>query len=184
MGNTRENIVNLLQENPLTIDSYLCNSPNGKIRSLVCDVKYLHQGNLKVDVHGNLSETVHDAWVNAVFYYKYDTYQKYAINLWENLCDWFSGKTQSHILDWTIGRVQRFTNVNHTCPYYEGYKYIQIDNISMEAFPLEPLMTAGRYRIDLSLTGENRSNVYFLGKLFISVSDSGTHINEDSLLSK
>lgn len=110
-------------------------------------------------------------WVHTVFYYKYAyTYQKYAIDLWENMCDWLGKKTKSYLLDWTIGRAQRYTNINHSCPY-EGVVYLKADNISIKQFPIEPLLPSGRYRMDINITEGNRKTSIFVGKVFFSISD-------------
>lgn len=122
------------------------------------------------DIWGNLTEPIYDAWLHAVVYYKYTTYRKYPIDLWENVCDWMSGKSKAYILDWTIGRVRQYTNLNQSCPL-EGAIYLKLNNISIEHFVIEPLMPSGRYRADLNITGPNRRNVLLLSKIFFSISD-------------
>lgn len=111
--------------------------------------------------------------MHTVFYHKFSyTYQKYAIDLWENMCDWLAKKTKSYSLDWTIGRVrrQRYTNINHPWPY-EGVVYVKIDNISIQQFPIEPLLPSGRYRMDIDITEANRKTTIFVSQVFFSISD-------------
>lgn len=139
--------------------------------ALGCDVKYIDRDNLRIYVWSNITAPVNDAWIHTVFNYRYNTYQKYAIDLWENACSWVSGKGKSYILDWTVKKLLKNTNFNHPCPY-NGHTFININNISVSRLPLEPIMPAGRYRMDFNVTEGNRSNVLFISKIFFSISDN------------
>lgn len=126
---------------------------------------------MKLYVHGNLTKAVDNVWVHGVFYYKFNgiTYQKYPIDLWESFCGWMEGKSKSYVLDWTVGRILKYTNVNHTCPYV-GLVIMKVDNISIDNFPFEPLVPSGRYRVDLDIAESDRIP-YGGAKLYFSVSD-------------
>lgn len=145
--------------------------PNSKISALDCDVRYVSRNYLKIHIWTNISQPIHDAWIHTVFNYRYKTYQKYAIDLWENACSWIKGLGKSYILDWTVKKLLKNTNYNHPCPYV-GHTYIKINNISMSQFPLEPLMPSGQYRLDFNVTEGNRSHVLFIAKIFFSISDN------------
>lgn len=110
-------------------------------------------------------------WVHGAPYYRYNTYQRTANELWENLCGWFDGSTKSYIMDWSVGRMLKYTNFNHTCPYLPGKVFFKVDNISVDAFPLPPIMPAGRYRVDITLTENNRTKVLGSAKFYFSISD-------------
>ena len=58
----------------------------------------------------------------------------------------------------------------------KGNMFLKIDNISMDKFPLEPLLPSGRYRFDVNLTEANRKNVIATGKLYLG--DSGHRIEQ------
>lgn len=128
---------------------------------------------MKIDLHWNLTRPVHDAWIHGTWYYKFNglTYNRFPIDLWENLCDWLSGKSKSYLLDWTIGRAINYSNMNHSCPYH-GYVFLKVDNMSVNNFPFEPetLIPSGRYRVDLDFTEGNRVPIGN-AKLYFSVSD-------------
>lgn len=84
------------------------------------------------------------------------------------MCDWFTGKRRSFSMDWTLGKIMQYSNMNHSCPYM-GNVMLKVDNISMDTFVFEQFVPAGRYRIDF-----NMSNDYiplFIGRIFASVSD-------------
>lgn len=111
-------------------------------------------------------------WAHGVLYYRYNTYQKYAIDLWEDLCGFLNDK--AHFMMWIMSRLQHFSNLNHTCPY-TGTVILKANNISVDKFRIEPLLPAGRYRLDLNLTKLPRNNdiqnVYGMMRIFDSISD-------------
>lgn len=155
----------------MIFERVVCGQPsNSSAELLSCEMKHISRKNLRIDFQINLTEPVHDIWVHTVFYHKYNTYQKFPIDLWENVCDWLAGKSKSYVLDWTIGRVRRFANLNHPCPY-EGLVYLKINNVSIDKFPIEPLLPSGRYRMDVNFTEGNRKKTYVESKFFFSISD-------------
>lgn len=134
-----------------------------------CIVRRVSHDNLKIDIEGNLSRPLHKIKTHTVFYYKYNTYQKFAIDLREDMCKWLAKKDKSYLLDWTLKKVQQYSNVNHPCPYNETI-YVKNNNLSISNIPFEPLLPSGRYRIDINLTDQFDETI-FSGKLFGSVSD-------------
>lgn len=145
--------------------------PESKIQSLYCNVRYINRKDLKFDVHWNLTRPVYDAWLHGVLYYKFNgiSYSKFPIDLWENFCDWMDHKKPAFILEWTYGRILKYTNFNHSCPFF-GHYLIRVKNISVEHFVIEPLLPSGRFRLDVDFTENDR--IPFGGfKLYFSVSD-------------
>lgn len=134
--------------------------PNGKIDFMYCDLKYIDRGHLKVEFQINLTEPIHDAWLNVVSYHKDKTYQKFALEMWGNICDFLSGKSKSFALEWLIGTVQKYTNLNHSCPV-AGVVTLKIKNISIDKFVLEPLIPVGRYRLDINVTEQRKDPILF-----------------------
>lgn len=104
-------------------------------------------------------------------YRKYNYYQKYGGQHWEDVCGWLAGKEKAFILDWTLKKVMNYTNINHPCPL-EGYIYLKYKNISVDHFPFEQLMPSGRYRLDVNLTESKKENNFIaMLRLYMSVSD-------------
>lgn len=145
--------------------------PNTIVSDVFCEIKYIRRDRFRMNIWANLSEPIHDAWFHFEFYYRYNptTYQKFPVDLWENICDWFEGK-RAHILDWTVGKVLKYSNLNHPCPYI-GHVYIRTDNLTTNDFPIEQLFPSGKYRIDVHFTDGNKSNVLVKSQYFFSISD-------------
>lgn len=164
-----------LQKNTLNFERATCErNPNGVLSYLKCDVKHVSRRHLRFDVAANLTKSLSQAYMHFIVYYKYNTYKKYAIDLWEDPCAWMAGTGKSYFMDWTYKRIQNYsgteTNINHKCPY-SGYNYFKINNVSVDRFPLEQLMPSGRYRIDGVLTEADKKTVIASGKVYASVSD-------------
>lgn len=127
--------------------------PDSSFKSFYCNVKYISRRRLKMDFRWNMTKPVYDSWLHGSVYHKFNgiTWAKFPIDLWEDMCAWISGKRKAYILDWTFGKILKYTNFNHSCPFY-GYYIIDVKNISMEHFDVEQLLPSGQYRLDLEFT--------------------------------
>lgn len=122
----------------------------------------------------NFSEPVNNVWIHGVFYYRYNvnSYQKFPIDLWEDVCAWLGGDTHNYFLKWTGKNAQKFSNLNHTCPY-DGSVWIKIDKIPVNRlFVLEPFLPSGRYRIDLNITRGFKKRPFMITRFFFAISDN------------
>lgn len=133
-------------------------------------MKHISRSHLKIDIQMNFTKPIYKAFVHTQVYYRYISYQKFPINLWDDMCGWFSGRRRSWVMDWTLGKLLKHSNINHTCPYI-GNVFVTADNISLNTFVFEQFIPAGRYRIDFNLSQGHTSAPMFIGKLFASVSD-------------
>lgn len=121
-------------------------------------------------IEGNLTRPLHGILAHITVYYKYKTYQRWAVDVWEDICGHLSGTKSSYLMLFTVNKVLNYTNINHPCPY-EGNVYIKVNNISIDAFPFEPLVPSGRYRVDVDLTEGKKDNVIVMVSLYVEVSD-------------
>lgn len=63
--------------------------PSGNVSSWRCNVKNINYTHFKLDVTGNLSKPLYKIWTHMVFHYRYNTYQKYAIDIWVKFTEAF-----------------------------------------------------------------------------------------------
>lgn len=108
-------------------------------------------------------------WVHIVSYYKDKTYKRFALDMWGNVCEWLDGKTKSFALEWLIGTVRQYANINHSCPF-EGLITMTMKNMSVNKFLLEPLIPVGRYRLDISVA-EKRKDLIFSQQLYFNITE-------------
>lgn len=160
------------KRNEIGLEKLECSQNDGERLALVeCDLKRISRNDFKINITINLLERVKDVWIHGVAYYKYNHYQKFPIDLWEDLCGWLSGKSKSYILDWFVKKLLKFSNLNHTCPY-EGTIFVKNNNISYKEIQnFEVFLPSGRFRIDVNLTEGYHGRVFFMMKLYAKVSD-------------
>lgn len=161
-----------LQKNSVLFERIECwYDPNGVYSFYKCDLKHISRKRYRIHTYANLSRPLRTAYVSSTAYRKYNTYQNFAGTLTDNVCDWLSGKSKSHFLDWAIKRVLNYTNLeNRTCPL-EGEVFIKADNLSTDYFPIEQFMPSGRYRLDLNFSETYRGKPYATAKLYGAISD-------------
>lgn len=140
---------------------------------MVCEIKYIKRNYLRFNAYGNLTKPIYDAWAHIVGYYRFNsiTYQRFAVDLWGNICDVLSRRRKSLVYDLTLAKILPYTNLNHSCPY-DGHVFVKVDNISASLFQLEHLIPSGRYRIDVTMTDGTKTHDMIKGSLYLSVSDS------------
>ena len=110
------------------------------------------------------------AWIHAVIYYKYNTYQKIATEYWDDVCAWVSGNRFSYYLDFMKPVIRNYSNFNHSCPYM-GRVFGKADNISVQHFIIPQIVPAGRYKIEVNLTeGDQKTSLVGL-TMYGSISD-------------
>lgn len=129
---------------------------------------------MKMHIRVNFSEPINNMWIHGVFNYRYNahSYQKFPIDLWENICAWLGGETQSYFLKWAGQNVRKFSNMNHSCPYV-GSVWIKVDKMPVNRLIImEQFMPSGRYRVDINIAVGYRKESFMLTKFFFTISDN------------
>lgn len=125
---------------------------------------------LEVKIHKPVTELM----VHFVVYKREVLYQKYAVDVWQNICDWLGTKKRSFFMDWTLGRIMKYIKYDgkYECPLLAGSLTVRYTNLSLnEHFPLVPLLPSGRYRFDATITEGNRSIIFAHTEYYITLSD-------------
>lgn len=133
-------------------------------------MKYIDRNHLKVDAWGNLTKPVNSFKLRIRFYYKYARYQRVGGDFNVNLCEMLLMKANRHpVMEWYLGKLSKFTNFNHKCPY-SGFLYARADNVSIDELVYPDMIPAGRYRIDTTVFEDN-DRVLFNTSVYFSISD-------------
>lgn len=125
----------------------------------------------KADIYANFTEPINDLHIHVVLYYKYKYYQKYAIDLWEDLCGWMNKTKRSILLDYTFGlkTMMPHLNLNQSCPI--SYFRFMGERLERDTLDFQPPLPSGRYRIDINVTGKSRDDNSFWVQFWFSISD-------------
>lgn len=164
------------QKNSIIFERFECGvGPGVAFATIRCDVRKISQQDMKMHMQMNFSEQLNGVWVHGVFYYRYNahSYQRFPIDLWENVCAWLDKGAQHHsyFLKWTGQNVRKFSNLNHSCPY-SGNVWIKVDRIPINSLVMLPFMPSGRYRVDLNVTNGYNKKPFMITKFFFSISDN------------
>lgn len=109
---------------------------NAKMPLFKCDVKYISRRHLRFDIQAKFSKPLRSAYLHFVFYYKYNTHQKFAIDLCDDMCGRLDGKKKSFfwIQHWIKGEI---TRTSITRAQAMENIYVKIINISIDNFLVE-----------------------------------------------
>lgn len=119
-----------------------------------------------------LSRPMKTGWVHFVLYHKYNTYTKFLIDLWEDYCafwDGANGHPLSILLKENVLRLGVKYNFPWHCPL-SGTLNMRHDGLNASHIIL-PLLPAGRYRLDATLSGAKDSLLYVEQRYYFKVSD-------------
>lgn len=154
----------------ISYEKMLCDVNPKYISSHSCLVRPVARETFSVQSRAHLIRPINEIQANVRLYYRYNTYQKFLIDRWEDVCGYLSGKKPSLMIDVVSDYFYKYSNMNHTCPF-EGDIIYKCDRISSKDLLIRPLLPAGRFHFDTNFThGKNRE---FIGnvQIFFSVSD-------------
>lgn len=128
---------------------------------------------IEVNFDGIAVEPIKEIYIHTVFYYKYMTYRKFPIDIWEELCGWLDSKRKSFFLDIALKKVFEFVkhDGNLSCPLIGEYA-VRIKTQSTTVLNVPSMVPSGRYRIDVNVTESDRNNVIAITSTYVSNSDN------------
>ena len=137
-----------------------------------CIFKPLVHNTYYVDITLELIQEIREISVHFELYYRFATYRKFMIDIWEDMCGYLESHDSAkvRVMNLIFKNIHNLTNVHHACPY-NGTVFIRSERYSFENFAFEPLLPSGRYRIDLNYTNDKRELSYVSVQTFVSVSD-------------
>ncbi|KAG4073319.1 hypothetical protein HA402_002664 [Bradysia odoriphaga] len=111
-----------------------------------------------------------NATKNATMQQATTTYQQVGGDLNVYVCDLLANGYRTPIMEWLLGRISKFSNLNHKCPYADNI-YFKADNISVDEFSYPDLMPSAQYRLDITLFENMEKILATFYIYFIIISD-------------
>lgn len=119
-----------------------------------------------------LTRPLREGWVHFDMYYKYTTYNRFLINLWEDFCGFWRGSGGSPLSSLALENAMRI-GVNFSfklqCPL-TGKIMMTHNGLNMSKAVL-PLVPAGRYRLDIAYAEKKGGPAFIAVQYFFSISD-------------
>lgn len=111
--------------------------------------------------------------VHMELYRRYNTYQKYLIDRWENMCDYLSGRNRGStmVLLAVFNNFPEFVKSLKSCPFkMNDTLVLSLNNYNMGRVRL-PLLSAGQYRFACSFTAGKERSELTKYSVYFSISD-------------
>lgn len=129
---------------------------------------------VSVSLKATIIKPLTDVFAYTAAYYKYQTYKKFPVDYWDDICGWLNGRKPSLLMDWTLKRGMRYVEYGRElrCPLIGNFSF-KFNNISLnEKFPIVPLFPAGQFLFETNLTEADRKTIIISWRSFVSISDS------------
>lgn len=134
--------------------------------------RLIARNTLRANITVVLTRPLPQVWIHFVLYHKYIRYQKFLIDVWEDLCEVFNDGHPGLVTTMLLEDVQRLGTVFHfklRCPF-SGTIMVTNDRVNVSGLNL-PLMPAGRYRLDLSFAIGREKPALVTIQYFVRISD-------------
>lgn len=96
-------------------------------------------------------------------------YQKFLIDLQEDVCGFLRGKKPSKILEMVVPVIENYTNTLHECPYHDEV-YLKKFRLTSLGLPIVP---TGQYRLDVSFYSGKK--FLLLAQIYVRIRSNGAY---------
>lgn len=127
---------------------------------------------LKYNLTGIYYHEVTELWMHFILYYKYKTYQKFLIDLWENVCESLNSKLLAPVFKLALDNIRELgvhINFKWKCPFPLRIN-IYHPGLNM-SHAVVPLLPAGRYRFNVSFALQRGKSEYLDVQVYFAISD-------------
>ncbi|XP_055917975.1 uncharacterized protein LOC129950159 [Eupeodes corollae] len=134
-----------------------------------CSSKPINRYKTVVTMIGQLSKRLDNMMLHHQMHKKFNViYRPFLVNVTEDFCQKFVNKAKSPYLNILMNIGQKYTNLNHTCPY-EGWLIIK--NMELDLSSLRLLLPEGEYRYDLEpiVDIDNKPTIVFSIQAFFEI---------------
>lgn len=119
-----------------------------------------------------LKRPITNLWVNYVLYHKYTTYQKYLIDIWEDICGFWNGTAKSPVSSIVLENSTPLGfkyNFPFKCPIV-GTMQVLHDGFNASTIVF-PLLAAGRYRMECRYAHTRKGKIIMEMHHYLQISD-------------
>lgn len=112
-------------------------------------------------------------WAHIILYYRYATYQKFLIDLWEDVCGFLDGVVTGPLTKIGMDNLKTLDvelNFPKKCPLRPGQLSIVHRSLNYSNVVI-PLLPAGRYRLDIFMSAKRNGSIQGQTQTYFSISD-------------
>lgn len=135
-----------------------------------CYAKPIARNTFNINVTGVFHQTIMPR-VKFVLNFRYNTFEKYMIDRWENPCVFFDGTGNAEVFTILYENFQNLVSL-HACPYRRNETFtIVADRFEVDNYRTETLLPAGHYRLDIQIASSDDRIFVMLLEIFFEISD-------------
>lgn len=123
-----------------------------------------------VTFQSTIVQPVSKLYIHVIVFYKYQTYKKFPIDIWEEACGFLNGKQQSYTME-LFQQIDQFIKYNGKlkCPLI-GNLTIEFYNLSVnKQFPLLPILPTGQFIFQSDYFEYDRVTLVASTKAFVEI---------------
>lgn len=159
-----------LQRNHFQLQRIECQINRTFILNHNCFVRPIARGAYKVNMTAVFRRDLNDIQVHVSTYFRLDSYQKFPGDVWENLCDYLSGRGNPIFLKIFMPNFVEYMNTNHTCPYRANESFsLAAQKFQIKDFTFAAFVPTGKYRTSMTFAEGTQRNMIITFRLFFSV---------------
>lgn len=126
----------------------------------------------RINITSTFTRPINELYVHFVLYYKYTTYRKFLIDIWEDGCAFLNSSLTAPVARLAVENTINLgvkMNFKLECPFSGTLIFVH-DGLNFSHVNV-PLFPAGRYRLDISLASPKKRNIYLEIQAFYTISD-------------
>lgn len=152
----------------MRFEKFECSQYNEFCSIMECNTKPVSRHSVVLNLRCDLKKTIEQAKIRITLHVKLlNSYKQFLIDKLDDVCEFMSGKSSSKILNFFLPPVQKYSNLNHTCPY-DGSLNV-VDFPTEHLVKLQAFIPHGKYRIDLHVIEPKRNSTIFFAQAYLNV---------------
>lgn len=131
---------------------------------------------IDISIYTSIIKPLPEIYLHVVVYFKYQTYKKFPIDLWDDACAWWENgnrKKQSFVMEVIMSALEKHLKYNGQlrCPL-KGNLSVEANGVLInKVFPPMPLIPIGHYLTSIKLFEGDRNTVIAHTKSYIQIID-------------
>lgn len=156
----------------MVVDKVICSKNDPTVfQNASCYLRPVRRNYRLIDLDGYLVITLNQVHVRVTLFYKYQTYQKFLIDLTQDFCGYVDGTKSATLIDMIMVGLAKTATFNHTCPYSPGPQKINGYYLDSSKFP--KIVPEGQYRLDIKVFEPKSNKIIVLVQTYMTAKHNG-----------
>lgn len=150
------------QRNGIRFVQVTCQPHTKFLTNCSCNIRQVARERFSMDFRATALLPLNALFANFKLYYQYGEEERLLLNIWADVCGYFSGKVPSLVIDAVVDNLKKYSNMNHTCPF-EKEMIFNAERITVNDVVVNKFLPTGRFH--LNTTFANGPKREFVGNV-------------------